>query len=112
MTCYSKRIPLVRGNTLPQVKLLLSDEVTGLPMNLTGASALLKFREAGSTETIFSRALVIFPESSEVVIPWAPGDLDVDAGDYEGEIEVTYTASGLTQSVYELIKFKVREAFV
>jgi hypothetical protein len=33
-----------------------------------------------------------------------------DAGDYEGEIEITF-ADNQVQTVYDLLKFKVREDF-
>jgi hypothetical protein len=36
--------------------------------------------------------------------------LQGEAGDYEGEIEITF-ADGQVQTVYDLLKFKIREDF-
>jgi hypothetical protein len=40
----------------------------------------------------------------------APVMLDQSSGDYEGEIQITFF-DGTIQTVYELLKFKVREDF-
>jgi hypothetical protein len=40
----------------------------------------------------------------------APEMLQGPAGDYEGEIEITF-ADDQVQTVYDLLKFKVREDF-
>jgi len=41
---------------------------------------------------------------------WNPTTLDVDAGTYEGEIELEDT-SGKKQSIFDKLKFKVRAGF-
>jgi hypothetical protein len=46
-----------------------------------------------------------------VVFQWNPTTLSVPAGDYEGEIEVTFPSGGGIQTVYDLLKFKLREDF-
>jgi hypothetical protein len=47
-----------------------------------------------------------------VVFFWSdsPTILDGDAGDYEGEIEITF-ANSTIQTVYDLLKFKLRQDF-
>jgi hypothetical protein len=40
----------------------------------------------------------------------APEMLAGDAGDYEGEIQITFV-DGTIQTVYDLLKFKLREDF-
>lgn len=47
---------------------------------------------------------------------WNPTTLDVDAGTYEGEIEIHDTASddhpeGARQTIFDKLKFKVRAGF-
>ena len=43
-------------------------------------------------------------------MPWNSTTLDVAAGTYEGEIELTYT-SGAILTLYDRLKFKVRDDF-
>lgn len=107
------RINLVRGDTGPQVQLTLYDAQSGNPLDLTGASADLHFRAVGSTTVLFSRALTIPGVTAAqglAVIAWGATDLDQAAGDYEGEVEVTF-ASGIIQTVYDTLQFRIREQF-
>ena len=109
----AEKIKLVQGDTAPQIKLTLTNEVTGAAINLTGATVTLHFRALGGQTPIFSRQALINPETAGTgicLIDWQPGDLDVEAGDYEGEIEVV-RQSGARETIYELLKFKVREDF-
>jgi hypothetical protein len=41
---------------------------------------------------------------------WGSTDLIQAAGDYEGEIEISYS-DGSKQTVFDLLKFKLREDF-
>ena len=107
------RINLVRNDTGPQIQLTLYDAQTGSPLVLTGASAVLHFRAVGSTTLLFSRALTI-PSATAAqglaVIAWGATDLNQPAGDYEGEVEVTF-ATGMRQTVYDTLQFRIREQF-
>lgn len=107
----AEKIKLVQGDTLPQVLVTLTDDVTGLPVNVTGASALMRFRALGGTTLIDTLVgVVLNGPNGELVFTWGPTTLNVEAGDYEGEVEVTFS-NGARQTVYELLKFKVREDF-
>lgn len=116
----TEKIKLVQGDTRPAIVCYITDENTitdelpaGEPVNITGATPLLKFRAAGATEltaTLLGSVLdgpggkcVFYPAS-------APGMLDGEPGDYEGEVEVTFP-DGQTQTVYQILKFKMREQF-
>ena len=46
-----------------------------------------------------------------VVFPMTATAMSGEAGDYEGEIQVTFASSGGVQTVYDLLKFKMREDF-
>ena len=48
--------------------------------------------------------------NGEAVLQWAVGDLDQEAGAYEGEIEVV-RSTGLRETLYDKLKFKIREDF-
>jgi hypothetical protein len=109
----TERIKLVQGDTAPQIRLALTDENTNDPIDLTGATVTLHFRSSESGEVVFSRPAIINPDTADTgvcYIQWATGDLNVDAGNYDGEVEVV-NGAGLRQTVYDLLKFKVREDF-
>lgn len=107
----TEKIKLVQGDTRPQVKVTLTEETTGAVINLTGATVRLRFRQTGSTTVLDTLTGVITGATTgEVVFAWNPTTLNVDPGDYEGEIEITFS-SGEIQTVYDLVKFKVRQDF-
>ena len=108
----AEKIKLVQGDTRPQIQVTLTDENTGSPIDITGATCLLKFRAAGSSTLVDTLTGIVTNGSlGQVVFAWNPSSLNVDAGDYEGEVEVTFPLGGGIQTVYELLKFKVREDF-
>jgi hypothetical protein len=123
------RIKLVQGDTLPLLVVsIFNDEMTQ-PTDLRGSTVLLKFRETGSStvkETITGTLMQGFDDGSgninsdppyhlpdgrggRVQFSWDADALDM-AGSFEGEVEVTFT-NGLVQTVYEKLKFGVREQF-
>ena len=103
----------VQGDTGPQIRLTLTDDDTGSAANLTGASVTLHFRAAGATSVLFSRALVVSSETASqgiAILQWNTGDLNQDAGVYEGEVEVV-KATGLRTTLYDTLRFRIREDF-
>lgn len=109
----TEKIKLVQGDTKPALVCTITDDNTGAPITLTGATVRLKFRAVGAealtatlTGTVADAAngvVAFFPAS-------APQMLQGEAGDYEGEIEITF-GDGTVQTVYDLLKFKMREQF-
>lgn len=107
------KIKLVQGDTRPALVCSLTDDVTGTAINITGATVVLKFRAVGATTLTATVSgsvtdganggVVFFPAS-------APEMLAGEPGDYEGEIEITF-ADGTVQTVYDVLKFKLREDF-
>jgi hypothetical protein len=107
------KIKLVQGNSRPALVCTITDENTGNAVSLSGATCLLKFRElASSTLKATLTGTVTNAAAGEVTFYWAsvPGSLDGDPGEYEGEIEITFS-DGQKQTVYDVIKFKLREDF-
>ena len=109
----AERIKLVQGDSLPYIKLTLSDPITGAAVNLSEPEIVVRvyFRAAGST-TILSTILcekVTGGTGGQVRFNFAPDVLDVDPGPYEGEVEIDF--DGQTQTVYEVLKFNVRSQF-
>lgn len=107
----AEKIKLVKDDTLPQLKVTLTDETTGLAIDISGAVPRMRFRAVGSTTLIETLTGTVFDGPNGICIfAWGQTTLDVPAGDYEGEVEITF-ASGGVQTVYDPIKFKVRDDF-
>jgi hypothetical protein len=109
----SEKIKLVQGDTRPALVCSITDETTGAAIDVTGCTAVLKFRETGAATlqatvpgSITNGAagqITFYPASTPAMLQGA-------AGEYEGEIEITFT-DGQIQTVYDVLKFKVREDF-
>lgn len=109
----AEKIRLVQGDTGPQIRLTMTDETSGTPTDLTGATGTLYVRAVGSTAVVITRSLYINPATAAngtAYIVWAVGDLNQIPGDYEGEVEVVL-ASGERITIYDLLKFKIRADF-
>lgn len=106
----AEKIRLVQGDTLPQIRLTLTDDLTGNPKDLTGSTVTLHFRAVGADTNLFSRQGTLGSDADQgvCVIAWEEGDLDQEPGDYEGEIEIVFPTGG-KETVYEFLKFKIRE---
>ena len=105
-------IRLVRNDTAPQLRLNITDSLTGAAVDLTGATVTLHFRQINTETVLFSRqATILAPETNGVaILAWVVGDLDVPAGEYEGEVEIVL-ASGLRETIFNPLQFVVREEF-
>jgi len=125
----SDKILLVQGDTKPLIVISLTDTATGDPIDISAATVLLKFRAVGTTTilatsiaiklagivlddgTINSTAPYNVPgKGGRAQFPWAVGDLNQPAGNYEGEIVVDYS-DGTIQTVYDVLKFQIRQEF-
>jgi hypothetical protein len=109
----AEKIRLVQGDTAPALTVTLTNTTAGAAINITGATVRLKFRAVGS-ETLRGTltGTVTNGAGGTVVFFWSdsPTILDGDPGDYEGEIEITF-ADTTIQTVYDLLKFKLRQDF-
>jgi hypothetical protein len=107
----AEKIKLVQGDTKPQIKVTLTDETTGEIVDITAATPRLKFR-AANTDTVLTTMVgsVTDGAAGECVFVWPTGALDVEPGDYEGEVEITFEDNTI-QTVYDLLKFKLRQDF-
>ena len=121
---YSQTLKLVTGDALPELTFTQRDSQTAAsgatldendsstwaPINVTGGTVRLRLREVGSS-TVKSTLLcsVVDGAAGKVATDFPAGTLDT-AGTFEGEIEITFATGGI-QTVYDLIKFKVRGDF-
>jgi hypothetical protein len=107
------KIKLVKDDTRPALVCNITDDTTGNVIPLTGATVLLKFRAVGSTDlqATVTGTITDGPNGQVTFYPsTSPEMLQGDAGDYEGEIEITFS-DGTIQTVYDVLKFKVRADF-
>jgi hypothetical protein len=104
-------IRLVKGDSKPVIQLALIDDVTGGVLDISQASTTVsvRFRKAGSTTLLstISCTKVTDGTDGKVEFDFSGGVLNVDAGQYEGEIIVDF--NGSTQTVYDLLTFRVRD---
>ena len=122
---YFETINLVQGDTKPQLNFTLRDSKTAVAgktldeddsstwaiIDITGYSIELKFRAANSSTVLFTEALGITSASGGTCyMIWPADSLDVAAGIYEGELQLT-DGSSKVQTVFDKLKFKVREQF-
>ena len=122
---YFETINLVQGDTKPQLNFTLRDSKTAVAgktldeddsstwaiIDITGYSIELKFRAANSSTVLFTESLGITSASGGTCyMIWPADSLDVPAGIYEGELQLT-DGSSKVQTVYDKLKFKVREQF-
>ncbi|NBT00933.1 MAG: hypothetical protein EBS61_09985 [Betaproteobacteria bacterium] len=103
-----ERIGLVQGDDLPFIRLQFSDGQTGAALNLSDPEVIVsvRFRAHRQAEVLFS---TICEKVDGVRFNFAPDLLDVPAGLYEAEVEIDF--EGQKQTIYDPIRFVVREAF-
>ena len=106
-------IYLVQGDTGPQIKVTLTRSDTGLAEDLTGSTVNLHFRRKSSDTILFTLTGQSTPDEAEAgvaIFAFSAGQLDLAAGDYEGEVEVVFDTNG-RETVYEIIDFVLRRDF-
>jgi hypothetical protein len=125
----STKIRLVQGDTKPAIVVSLTDEVSSAPIGLNTTTVRMFFRALGETTILTTLTGTLLAgrvtddgtidsaspydlagSGGRVQFNWGSTDLVQPAGDYEGEIEITY-ADGAKQTVFDLLKFKLREDF-
>ena len=123
------KIKLVRNDSHPQLIVSLHDDTQPVDISTVGDTPRLKFRETGATSnqavlvgtpipgyenedgTINNNAPYNVPgKGGRCVFQFTQQSLSGEAGEYEGEIEITFS-DGTVQTVYDLLKFKVRDEF-
>lgn len=104
-------IRLVKGDSKPVIQLTLRDDITNAVLDLSASSTTVsvRFRLAGSTTLLSTISCTKVTDGSDGVVEFdfSGGVLDVDPGQYEGEIVVNF--NGSLQTVYDLLTFRVRD---
>jgi hypothetical protein len=106
----ANQIKLVQGDNLPYIRVALKN-ADDTPLDVSDATVVVKFRAAGSTTTLSVIPCSFVTDGTDGVVVFNfPGTtLNVPPGSYEGEIEIDF--AGQIQTVYNLLKFLVREDF-
>jgi hypothetical protein len=108
----AEKIKLVQNDTRPVIVCTLTDDVTGAPIVITGATPRLKVRPVGST-TLQATLTGAVTDGVNGVVAFYPAltpEMLDTAGDFEGEIEITFS-DNTVQTLYDILKFKIREDF-
>lgn len=121
---YAQTINLVTGDTRPVLTLVLrdsnepvegvtldpNDPLTWATIDLSGSTVALRIRAIGEVGFSATAACVVVDALQGKVLATFTNGTFPEAGQYEGEIEITYQDGGI-QTVGDLIKFKVRASF-
>jgi hypothetical protein len=109
----SSTIKLVQGDNLPQVTLTLTNLQTDEPLDLSAATTtvVVKLRALGGTTVLSTLDCVKTNGGLDGVITFyfPANTLDIPAGQYQGEIEISYNGQFLT--VFDLLQFTLRAEF-
>lgn len=120
---YSDTVNMVTGDTLPELNFSLKDSSTAAsgkqldefdsttwaPLQIANSSIKLRIRKVGTTNILQTVNCTQVGDGTTGQITANLTAFD-QAGTYEGELEITFSGGG-KQTVYDLIKFKVRSDF-
>ena len=106
-------IRLVEGDEKPVIVVTLTDDLTGSPIDLSLGTTVvtIKFRESGTTTLLSTIATSKLSggTTGQVQFNFTGGVLNVDPGMYEGEVNIDF--NGSSQTVFETLRFTVRDNF-
>lgn len=115
-------INLVSNDGLPSLAITLKNANTGEPddpdtwdpIDVSDVTAVvyMKFRKQGSTTIIDTMTCINETDGTDgrVVLIWSPTALaGLTAGLYEGELYIDF--NGVIQTVYDVVRFNIREDF-
>jgi hypothetical protein len=101
----------VRGDTGPQIKLVIHQSEQDIPEDLRDGTVVLTLFNETTRAQVVSRPCYINPETGAdgvAIIAWEEGDLDQDPGFYIGELEITLS-SGVRETLFDQIRLYIRD---
>lgn len=108
----AETIKVVKGDELPQITLTLTDDTanSALDLSLSTTVVTIKFMKKGTTTTLSTINTVKTNTGADgkIHFDFSNNILDVDPGEYEGEIVIDF--NGSIQTVYDRLKFRVRDS--
>lgn len=108
----------VQSDTLPQIKLTLTNEVTtpATPVDLSTKIVQLNVKPSGTGVSFYKTAVWPNPTTAAqeklngiCYIVWLPGELNRPAGSYTAEVELYDTSANTRETVYDTITINIRE---
>lgn len=105
-------IKLVQGDNLPEITLTLTDAQTTNPIDLSASTTtvVVKLRAQSGTSVLSTLSCSkVDPVNGVVKFYFPAATLDIPAGQYQGEIEISFNGQILT--VYDLLQFTLRAEF-
>jgi hypothetical protein len=107
----SEKIKLVTNDNRPYVTLTLTDSVTGVAIDVSDPLTLVKvyFRAQGAAALTATLSCTKPSGGADGVVRFnfPATTLAVTPGAYEGEVEIDF--NGEKQTLYDLLKFQVRQ---
>lgn len=109
----STKYKLVQGDRRPYITVQVSDDATATPVDVSLSTTTVtgKFRKK-NTSTVLQTITATKPNGGYdglVQFAWPASALDVAAGNYE--LEITIDFNGQTQTVLDIVQFKLRADF-
>jgi len=104
---------LVQGDQAPQIQAVLTRDDDGSVINFANGTCALKFRAKDTPTVLFTLAAADVGDNFQdgiAIFSFSGTQLDIDAGYYEGEIEITYS-SGTIETVFSVLNFYLRADF-
>ena len=105
-------IKLVQGDNLPEITLTLTDRQTTNPIDLSASTTTINVKLkalAGTTVLSVLPCTKVDAVNGVIKFYFPSTTLNVPAGEYEGEIEISFNGQILT--VFDLLQFTVRAQF-
>lgn len=105
---------LVQGDNGSQLKVEITRDDTGAAVNLVGSTPTLKFKKKNTANVLASINSSVTDtddlEAGVAIFQFNSSALDTNAGDYVGEIQITFD-DGTIETVYEELQFTLREDY-
>ena len=104
---------LIKDDTGVSIQATLTRENDGSAINCSTGTVRLKVRAKGATSTLFTVTAGNTGTNLEngiAIFSFVAGQLDLEEGYYEGEIEITF-GDNTVETVFETLEFYVRADF-
>ena len=101
---------LVKNDNGSRIKATITRSDTGVAVDLSDATPKLKFKKKNTGTVSSSTTVTADKEAGICQFAFSGTDLNINSGDYVGEIEITFS-DGTIETIFEELDFTVREDF-
>jgi hypothetical protein len=105
-------IRLVVGDDRPVITISFTDDITGLPYDVSTSTVSVRFRQKGIDDVLIATIpCSLGPATNQAQFDFTSGVLDgIEPGHYEGEVVIDEGSQ--IQTVYQVINFRIRQNFL